>query len=485
MLIRKTALWATLFIISSVSISECAEPFYVRFDAASLSRGFGIADADFDEDGNIDLVTACQHLDNYYLCFFFGDGSGTFPTRIDRYHNGSRPNAVEVADLNSDHHVDVIVMNTLDNTIGVYLGDGSGAFDTYYTTETFGYPTQFTVDYFNGDQHQDIAAVSWVFGTAGVFLGQGDGFFQGCGEYDVGGGTTMLASADFFEDGNRDLAISNMAFNDIVILLGLGNGGFYGMKSVDVGYDAFAVAAPDLNNDTHADIVAATKHTLTTFLGDGSGGFSQCTTCDYQSPGSRDIEVLDANEDGIADIACSFIENNRLRIYRGDGLGGFPTHRLVNDVIAPYGLCSGDFNGDGHTDIAAASFEEGSVTILLSQWEVVKLDIVPPFDPDIQPGETLTFDLTATNTQDTTVTLDLWLSATRGNGREFRIPSSIINGHENPLELSLEAGEHRDFHYEVEIPFAATPGYFKLFARSGNYANDLMDDVNFEGNIVE
>ncbi len=481
-----TVFWIAAFCFSNAATIQSAEPYYARFDVPSLAGSYGISSADFDEDGNMDIVTCCEFFNSYYLCLYFGDGTGMFPSRIDRYHNGLRPNAVQTADFNMDQHADIVVTNTLDHTIGVYLGDGTGSFGSYFTTGDFEYPTSLAVDHLDGDQYEDVVAVSWVYGKAGVFLGQGDGFFQNGDVYDVGGGTTMVVTADFFEDGSRDLAISNMAFNDVVVLFGYGDGTFYGMKSLDVGYDAFALAAPDLDNDSHDDIVVVTKHAMVTFLGDGSGSFVQDTSfITYQSPGARDIEVLDADEDGNVDIVCSFYGNDRVRVYRGDGLGGFPTHRLIKNVVAPLGLCTGDFNTDGHTDIAVSSADDDVLSIFLSQWEVVKLDLTPPFDPDVQPGATLVFDVSATNTQDSTVAMDIWLSAARGNGGEFRIPSSIIEGPENPLPLVLDPGENREFHYEVEIPLAITPGYYKLLARSGNFSGDTMDEVSFDGQIIE
>ncbi|MFQ6104173.1 MAG: FG-GAP repeat domain-containing protein [Candidatus Glassbacteria bacterium] len=478
----------SLFAFFTIAIFQTkafpAEPFFARYDLPALGSSYDITKEDFDEDGFLDLALTCEVMDAYYISFFWGDGTGLFPTRYDRFHNGQRPNSIQTGDFNQDNDADIVVVNTLEHTVGTYLGDGSGSFSIYYTSASDDYPTYCIVDRLDGDSYDDLIAVSWVYGKAYVFLGQGDGFFQLVESYDVGGGASMVATADFFEDGNADFVVSNMAYNEVVIMFGTGSGTFYGTKSIDVGYDAFAVATPDLNGDDHNDIVCLTKHTFETFLGDGEGGFAALENFYYLSPGARDIEPLDVDGDGNVDIACSFTINDMVRVYRGDGSGAFPNKRSINSITRPYGITSGDFNGDGHTDLAVSSSNSENLTILLNQWGVASLDLLPPPETDVERGSSISFSLNAINTQDTTITCDIWLVARRGPSAEIKIPSRIIDGPDNPTTLILDPGQQTQLQYTISIPKYIAPGYYRLLARSGYFSCDLMNEDYFEGNIL-
>jgi hypothetical protein len=479
---------ALLTISSTVfmhGLARAAEPFYAVSEVPALGTLFSITGEDYDEDGNLDVAVSCEYLSSYYMCFFWGDGTGFFPSFTSRYHNGFLPKTIGSSDFNLDTHMDVAVVNTMEHTLGAYLGEGNGSFSGYVTSPSPDYPSHFAVDRINSDQYDDIVAVSWVYGHVYSFLGTGHGFFDLVGEYDVGGGTTMIATADFFEDGDMDIVTSNMAYNDLVVMFGYGDGTFYGMKSIDVTYDAFAIATCDLNEDGHEDLVCGTKHTIATVLGDGLGGFTLNQVMDCPSPGVRALEPVDVNEDGHADIAASLVGSNKVRIYRGDGSGSLPTYRTVSSITRPYGITSGDFNGDGHVDLVVSSDETDTLTILINQWEVTSLNLIPPPNPNVWPGGSLSFDVIATNTQDTTVTTDVWLMGTRGTGKEFRIPPSIIDGPANPATVVLDPGEVEQLHYRIRIPGWAPAGYYKVMPRTGNYANDMMDESSFEGIILD
>jgi hypothetical protein len=71
------------------------------------------------------------------------------------------------------------------------------------------------------------------------------------------------------------------------------------------------------------------------------------------------------------------------------------------------------------------------------------------------------------------------------NGREFRVPPGIVEGSANPDTLVLNPGQVADIHYQVRIPADTKPGYYKIMARTGKYANDMMDERSFEGMILE
>ena len=77
--------------------------------------------------------------------------------------------------------------------------------------------------------------------------------------------------------------------------------------------------------------------------------------------------VGDFNGDGHADLAVANVKDNSVSVLLGNGDGTFrPASRFATGV-GPSGLAIGDFNGDGKPDLAVADSVGGTVTILLGQ----------------------------------------------------------------------------------------------------------------------
>jgi hypothetical protein len=104
----------------------------------------GVVLADFDEDGQLDLVTEAGD----HIVLAAGAGDGTFAAPANLLLTHSRP---MVADFNGDGHLDVAGYAWLDSAVRVALGAGDGTVapaTTYATEPLHIYPR--TAD-FNGD----------------------------------------------------------------------------------------------------------------------------------------------------------------------------------------------------------------------------------------------------------------------------------------------------------------------------------------------
>jgi hypothetical protein len=77
------------------------------------------------------------------------------------------------------------------------------------------------------------------------------------------------------------------------------------------------------------------------------------------------VAVGDFNGDGHQDIATANLSSNSVSIRLGDGLGGFSGTTNIAVGSSPYSVAVGDFNGDGKQDIATANFGSNSVSIRL------------------------------------------------------------------------------------------------------------------------
>ena len=90
-----------------------------------------------------------------------------------------------------------------------------------------------------------------------VLLGNGDGTFQTRSTYAVGIAPAAIVTGDFTGDGRTDLAVANYDSNDVSVLLGNGDGTFQPRSTYAVGVRPDALVAGDFNGDGRTDLAVA------------------------------------------------------------------------------------------------------------------------------------------------------------------------------------------------------------------------------------
>ncbi len=144
--------------------------------------------------------------------------------------------------------------------------------------------------------------------------------------------------------------------------------------------DPYAIASADFDSDGDVDVVVAnydyaspggtSGHSgFAVLFNEGGGVFSDPVHYTFTTKGSFDVVVGDFNEDGHPDLALpnsgriTGEDGNTVVLFQNDGNGAFTLAGEYPVAERPLTLAVGDFDGDGHLDIAADSYRFDSRNI--------------------------------------------------------------------------------------------------------------------------
>jgi hypothetical protein len=264
---------------------------------------------------------------------------------------GAGPSEVALGHLRGpDKPLDMVVTNSLTNTLSVLLGNGDGTFQAprQFDIGAFKAPSivfpelptlrrDVTIADLNGDEIPDVTVTNFDSGDISVLLGRGDGTFEPQRRFDATSAPYSLDVGDFNGDKVPDLvAIDSHAGTQnstVAVLLGRGDGTFavqHSFTSLTGGeFPLSAVRVADLNNDGKPDLVVSgqvTSPTVSVFLGNGDGTFG--AERDYTA-GRQGVGLLvaDVNGDGIPDIVNEDPQFGFVSVLLGNGDGTFQPHQ--------------------------------------------------------------------------------------------------------------------------------------------------------------
>ena len=225
---------------------------------------------------------------------------------------------------------------------------------------------------FNNDGYQDIASQT-LTNQFSVSLGDGAGGFDAPINT-----TTPLSSisditiGDFNGDGKQDIATTHYSTDKAAIFLGNGDGSFTnGQQGISVGYGPQSSVVGDFNEDGKQDIAVANQNygaggSVSILIGNGLGVFTVSTPVSVGLD-SKDVVIGDFNADGHQDLATTNPTDNTVSINLGIGDGTFAVKTDISVGATPTGIAIGDFNNDGHQDFATSNYTGNTVSIVLGQ----------------------------------------------------------------------------------------------------------------------
>lgn len=331
--------------------------------------------ADLNGDGILDLVTSLSATDSYTVRL--GNGNGTFrPATPILIATGFDPGEAHAVSLRGNGEMDLIFASSASNQIAVLLGNGNGSFGTptFYTVgSSTNIPSSIASGDFNHDGNLDIAVANSVDNTVSIFLGDGSGSLTQVGPpINVGHNPESIRAGDFNGDGYSDLAVSNFKDGTVTILLNNQNGTFTA-TAITVGTGAGSgprgVAITGSGSDLLLASANSLDNTVSVMQSNGSGNFGAQTIVPV-GKGPQDIRWADFNGDGIPDLVVANFTGNSLSLALGESDGSYTVLGPLAAGGHPASAAVGDLNGRGAPDIVISNMLKNETEVFLVGSEI-------------------------------------------------------------------------------------------------------------------
>ena len=416
-------------------------------------QGLVAVTADFNNDNKKDIATSTGQI-------LLGNGTGTFtlqpatlPTLTPTGGNPNTQTGIAAADFNKDGKMDLAVTNAVALTVDLYFGNGDGTF-TYQESypSVFGHQNIQTTD-IDGDGNADLfvgTASGGGYGTdinaQGLFLSllnNGTGRMAAAHAYLPAQPALQFPvvydMADFNGDKKPDiLTIGADAGNTtalLSVLKGNGDGTFAKGTNTNITIGGLvnaqahlnALVAGDFDGDGKIDAAfaytdQAGNNTVSVALGNGDGTFK--VQSDFSLPAAVvNLVVADINGDGKPDFA--FIANpsttgdttgTELFVMLNQSTSGnlsFHAAQLIDSKPNLGFITASDLNGDNKQDVILTSSNQGTqaqgmVFVYLGKGDGT-FQTAAPFSAGTFPGPVTAADLTSDGK------LDLLVAATNSD----------------------------------------------------------------------
>ncbi|MEL6676014.1 MAG: FG-GAP-like repeat-containing protein [Bacteroidota bacterium] len=333
--------------------------FLPKYAFSSGKQNWSICQADFNQDGKVDIATASKTEGKLYL--HLNEGGGSFSQKI-AYQGYKQLRDIIAWDLNQDGWMDIAGVS-LSGRLCFWINTGQGRFATPRSVATAGLAHGLAAADFNLDGHTDFAVASIKEPLVYLHLGQGNQQFSFPRKLESGKEVRAVWAGLINQDSLPDL-IAGCDDGYVYLYYNLGGGDFEIPIKLRAGAANWAVGSGDLNGDSLPDIVSASymDKFLTVYLQTDSGTFYRSQKI-LSGDHNFDLVIEDMDQDGDLDVVtCSTIDE-AINFHLNLGQGKLAPREALKSGNWNTGLVSADVDGDGDPDLISTSINDQAINI--------------------------------------------------------------------------------------------------------------------------
>ena len=258
----------------------------------------------------------------------------------------------ELADLDGDGDLDLVVGHTGPPSVTVRLNRGDGVFDLAGQYNDIGNTIDLALGDVDRDGDIDIVAVTQYDRRVSVFLNRGNAEFDLFDRFAIAGSVdTVIGLGEVDGDGLPDLVLYDLT--GLHLLSNLGGGTF---ERPGDGESVGLFQTIDVNADGLVDLFVQQSGAVKFRINDGSGGFEEIELFEATGAPETEYAIFDANADGLLDVvrvirSIGIPPGAYTRLQRPDGSFSTPVYSDLGLRTLGTAKTFLDVDGDGFDDI--------------------------------------------------------------------------------------------------------------------------------------
>jgi hypothetical protein len=264
------------------------------------------------------------------------------------------------ADFDQDGDVDIVFSGENEGTLLLFQGEvGDSLTETVLAIKGAG---RFATANLNGDEFPDLVGLSFIDEEVVAYLNTNGTGFTRSTIYGTGIEPSSYHVVDIDGDGDDDVVVGTDDFTEESLVLLINDGaGVLTAQAIEstssVVRSVNGISSGDLNGDGNTDLVIVISGKCFSYLQGEDLSFSRTellSTIDI----FRSVAVADFNGDQRADFVVGDNSSAGINLYLNDGMDtpGF-TESAVSSIRPVFSLSAQDLNRDGDVDLVASNGE--------------------------------------------------------------------------------------------------------------------------------
>jgi hypothetical protein len=340
------------------------------------ARAGGQILADLDGDGDRDLAVATEGNGNQDVVELFRNVGGSFSAAGTIFlGNGTSPTGLAAADFDGDGDMDLAVTLKNVNQVQIVRNNGAFSFTSTAAVSTGGSePRQISAADMDGDGDMDVVVSNRESSQVSV-LRNTAGTLTLVGAFAMGSEARDHAIGDFDGDGDRDVAVSSHDSRQVAVLTNTGTGllGAPSFLNVPGATRPDGLAAADMDGDGDIDLVCGAgddnqvaQNFVVLFRNAGTGAFTGPFNFATGGLDTGDVFVADLDGDGDRDVVAANQSSGNLSVLANTG-GVLGAATLIAIGTEPSEVVGADVDGNGSPDLAVTLRQAANVYVLDNQ----------------------------------------------------------------------------------------------------------------------